>query len=189
MLANNMTPSDIYNAGNPLSAEDAKRMISEGARCFNVMHVDYYHEKELPLIKKAMESYKAAGIADKALVYGFDERSEEYYGKLRDMASKIKQENPGLRFATTTWDESFGSRTVLKDAVDIWIPTTWRYETHPAEIAEARKRGKQVWWYVCRMETVSLRIQLSRHACSWESWHGNIKRKVSSIGRPTCGKI
>lgn len=178
MLANNMTPSDIYNAGNPLSAEDAKRMISEGARCFNVMHVDYYHEKELPLIKKAMESYKAAGIADKALVYGFDERSEEYYGKLRDMASKIKQENPGLRFATTTWDESFGSRTVLKDAVDIWIPTTWRYETHPAEIAEARKRGKQVWWYVamgphlpyanCFIENTALQTRLLMGVMAWK---------------------
>ena len=178
LLANNMTPSDIYNAGNPLPAEDAGQMISRGALCFNIMHVDYYHEKELPLIKKAMDSYRAAGIADKALVYGFDERSEDYYGKLRDMAEKIKRENPGLKFATTTWDESFGSRTVLKDAVDIWIPTTWRYETHHAEIAEARKRGKQVWWYVamgphlpyanCFIENTALQTRMLMGIMPWK---------------------
>ena len=114
LLANNMTPSDIYNAGKPLSAEDAKYMTDRGAHCFNIMHVDYYHHKEMPLIRKAMDSYRAAGVAEQALVYGFDERSTEYFGQLRDMAMKIKQQNPGLKFATTAWDETFGADSVLK---------------------------------------------------------------------------
>ena len=178
MLENNMTPSDIYNAGIPLPAEDAKYMTDRGALCFNVMHVDYYHHKELPLIRKAMDSYRAAGVAEQALVYGFDERGKDYYGQLRDMALKIKQQNPGLKFATTTWDETFGADTVLKDAVDIWIPTTWRYESHSREIAEARKRGNQVWWYVamephlpyanCFIENTAMQTRLLMGIMAWK---------------------
>ncbi len=178
LLANNMTPSDIYNAGKPLSAEDAKYMTDRGAHCFNIMHVDYYHHKELPLIRKAMDSYRAAGVAEQALVYGFDERSTEYFGQLRDMAMKIKQQNPGLKFATTAWDETFGADSVLKGAVDIWIPTTWRYESHPREIAEARKRGNQVWWYVamephlpyanCFIENTAMQTRLLMGIMAWK---------------------
>lgn len=62
--------------------------------------------------------------------------------------------------------------------MDIWIPTTWRYESHPREIAEAGKRGNQVWWYVamephlpyanCFIENTAMQTRLLMGIMAWK---------------------
>ena len=148
-LDHRMTPTDIY-AGYPTSVEDAKFMLERGALCFNVIHCDVFkkHEEErIPMLVEAMKRYQEAGIADKAWLYGWDERAPEYLPRIAEFLRRIHENVPTLPVGTTTWDETFGNNmSVLKD-MDYWIPTIDRYAMCQEQIAAARARGKKVWWY------------------------------------------
>lgn len=147
-LNHRMTPTDIYN-NRPATVEDAKFMLERGALCFNAIHCDIFkkHEDErIPMLMEAMKSYKKAGIADKACLYGWDERAPEYLPRIAEFLKKLHENVPNLPVGTTTWDETFGNTSMLKD-MDFWIPTIDRYSMCQEQIAAARARGKKVWWY------------------------------------------
>ena len=39
----------------------------------------------------------------------------------------------------------------MENCVDTWIPLLPKYVFNPKRIAEAKARGKKIWWYVCAL--------------------------------------
>jgi hypothetical protein len=89
---------------------------------------------------------KRHGIADKAYLYGFDERTREHFPMLQRIAAGLKKRFPELLLMTTSYDHSFGLESGVTD-MGAWVPLTPRYD--PVKAARVRQRGTQVWWYIC----------------------------------------
>ena len=100
----------------------------------------------LPKLRATYAAAKEGGFADKAYIYGFDERGEEYFPIVQQVAATLGAEFPDVPFMTTTYDHSYGLETVMKD-VDIWVPLTPRFS--PDQVAAAREQGRDIWWYIC----------------------------------------
>ncbi|WP_460820795.1 DUF4091 domain-containing protein, partial [Microlunatus parietis] len=96
-------------------------------------------------LETAMADYEAAGVADQAVVYGFDESTGPMLNAARHTFTRIKERFPDLPIMTTLRDDTFGEATQLTGLVDIWVPWIDGYRYDGAEAARAR--GDQVWWY------------------------------------------
>ncbi len=97
-------------------------------------------------IRDIYDRAKREGIGEKAYLYGFDERTREYFPMLQRIAAGLKKEFADLKLMTTAYDHSFGLKSGVTD-IDAWVPLTPRYD--PAKAAEVRKKGNEVWWYIC----------------------------------------
>jgi hypothetical protein len=97
-------------------------------------------------IRPIYEEAKKAGIVHKSYIYGFDERRPEYFPSLRKHTARMREEFPESLLMTTAYDHSYGVDSQI-DAMGAWVPLTPQYDLDKAE--EARKRGTQVWWYIC----------------------------------------
>jgi hypothetical protein len=161
ILAHHLIPDCIYR-GHPPRIDDVKRWKAAGARWFNIVHIpsvgnlkagDPYppeaKKKFLDLLAGYVPKLEQAGLLDMAYIYGFDEISANQFAAVKDIFGEIKKRYPTIPLMTTAYDHSYGRDTGLDSFVDIWVPLTQKYgETGPA-IEAARKRGRQVWWYVC----------------------------------------
>lgn len=96
-------------------------------------------------LEEAMAEYEKAGVADKAVVYGFDESTGPMLDAARHTFARIKERFPDLPTMTTLRDDTFGEETDLTDVVDIWVPWIDGYRKDVAD--EARAAGERVWWY------------------------------------------
>ncbi len=96
-------------------------------------------------LETAMAEYEKAGVADQAVVYGFDESTGPMLEAARHTFTRIKERFPDLPIMTTLRDDTFGQTTGLTDQVDIWVPWIDGYRQDVAEAA--RERGERVWWY------------------------------------------
>ena len=97
----------------------------------------------------AVEGYQKAkerSWLDHAYIYGFDEVRPEWFQCVEETAAAIKKAMPGVLVLTTAYDYSFGKEGHMP-SVDGWTPKSKEYE--PELVADARARGKQVWWYIC----------------------------------------
>jgi hypothetical protein len=96
-------------------------------------------------LETAMAEYEKAGVADEAVVYGFDESTGPMLQAAKHTFTRIKERFPDLPIMTTLRDDTFGQTTGLTDQVDIWVPWIDGYKQDVAEAARAR--GERVWWY------------------------------------------
>ncbi|GAB3416507.1 DUF4091 domain-containing protein [Flindersiella endophytica] len=102
-------------------------------------------DRWLDQIGTAMAAYEAAGVADRAYVYGFDEATGPMLTAAKQTFTAIRQRFPELPIATTLRDNSMGVDTGLAGLVDWWIPQQNLYDQAVAE--RTRARGDQAWWY------------------------------------------
>jgi hypothetical protein len=89
---------------------------------------------------------KELGLLDHAYIYGCDENPEAMFPGVERAAAHLKQQYPGALILTTTYDHSFGTKSVLQ-SMDGFCPLTPSYKRDLAD--KVRATGKQVWWYTC----------------------------------------
>jgi hypothetical protein len=131
-------------------------------KCFNICYVggipkgitDPDHPSVAKSIHNALSTIrywkpilKKEGLWEYAQVYGFDEMPPEAFPVLAKVFGAIKEEFPDLPIATTAYDYTFGTGSVLGSAVDIFIPLTSRFD--PEMVKKSRAQNHKVWWYIC----------------------------------------
>ena len=92
------------------------------------------------------------GLDRMAAVYGFDERTKEYYPTIEKLYPKLKRDL-GLDLITSAMlyrdiaKGSLASNAVAALSADIYVPSTqvWKDDTTDW----LKKQGKRVWWYTC----------------------------------------
>lgn len=91
--------------------------------------------------------YKEAvehGIEEHAYVYCCDEAGPKRFPEIDKVLGKLKKRFPHVKFATTSFDDTFGMSGTLEN-VDIFIPQTKKLDLAAAE--KSRAAGHKVWWY------------------------------------------
>ncbi|MGD7707468.1 DUF4091 domain-containing protein [Microlunatus sp. Y2014] len=96
-------------------------------------------------LEVAMADYEAAGVAENAVVYGFDESTGPMLQAAKYTFARVKERFPDLPIMTTLRDDTFGAATGLTEVVDIWVPWIDGYRKDVAEAARAE--GERIWWY------------------------------------------
>jgi hypothetical protein len=107
--------------------------------------LDEWTREIMTTMKPAYENAKQRGLLDKAYIYGFDERPEDYFPLLEKLAERVKKEMPGVEIITTAgsyWDY-WGEA----DHIDTWCPILSNWDV--SKVDKHKKEGKDVWWYVC----------------------------------------
>ncbi len=85
-----------------------------------------------------------------AYIYGFDERTDEFYPLIADIYAQLKKRYPDVPFLTTSMMyKSLRANPERTDcgANDWYCPLLPVYDG--ALSAKLRAQGHQVWWYVC----------------------------------------
>jgi len=103
-------------------------------------------ENMLAWAGEGYQKVRERGWLDRAYIYGFDEVRPEWFQCVEETAAAIKEAMPGVLVLTTAYDDSFGKEGRMR-SVDGWTPKTKEFEREL--VADARARGKQVWWYIC----------------------------------------
>ena len=160
-LNHRINPDSLYHP-NPPSVESVKYRLDRGGKMFNIMYVncrdnelengrfpEARRKEILAKLDKAIPEYRAAGILDKAVIYAFDEAGDARFRAIKEILGEIRQRYPGIPIITTAYDFRLGTATGLDSVVDIWTPLTEKYDRMGESIAQARQRGRKVFWYVC----------------------------------------
>lgn len=116
--------------------------------------VSDYNDALLEEFKARLDPYVAElrkyNLMKYAYVYGFDERWDEYYPVMNRIRKMLHERYPDLPFMTTARAyQSLKQNPSRKDCyvADWFAPATHHYAD--ALSADLRKKGHQVWWYVC----------------------------------------
>ena len=96
-------------------------------------------------IRTRYEAASEAGLRDACYVYMFDEATAEWDPAMRMISARLRREFPDLLLLTTASRPWFGPGTI--EEINGWCPLTYQYDPDAAE--EARREGRQVWWYTC----------------------------------------
>lgn len=158
LLVHRLSPDNIYRY-DPPAVEDVVRWVKGGMNAFNITYVVKPKDlkpnapyppdakaKIMETLARVIPQYKAAGVYDKAYVYGFDEVSPDSWNAMRDVLGTIREKYPDLTILTTAYDATYGEASKI-DAVNAWTPLTDKYSLPRAE--KIRATGKEVWWYTC----------------------------------------
>jgi hypothetical protein len=87
-----------------------------------------------------------AGLGERALAYGWDERGPDWHGEIRAGAALLATRFHGLPLLMAGVDDSYGTGPSLGGLGNIaYCPLMKAYD--PARAAAARARGNAVWWY------------------------------------------
>ena len=138
----------------------------EGTPEYERLWSDYMRQLEAHLREK--------GWLKKAYLYWFDEPETADYPFVRRVMEKIKQVAPGLTRMLTEQPEP-----PLIGSVDLWCPLTALVP--PQAIAERRKAGEEVWWYVCtgpKAPYVTLFIDhpgVEMRLWLWQTWQYGVQ--------------
>ncbi|MER3499983.1 MAG: hypothetical protein C4295_00645 [Candidatus Fervidibacterota bacterium] len=127
---------------------------------------DYLHQIETHLREK--------GWLEKAYVYWFDEPEPRDYDFVIAGMQRIRRHAPGIRRLLTEQPEP-----PLYGHVDIWCGLTpeWTKE----RVAERRRAGEEVWWYICtgpRAPYIGLFIEhpaVELRLWAWQSWQYGVQ--------------
>jgi hypothetical protein len=166
VLAHHLIPDNIARGDYPPRIADVKYWKDHGARWFNIIEIpgwftggmtlkagDPYpadrKKRILDILADYVPKLEKEGLLDMAYIYGFDEVYPNEFAALKDIFGEIKKRYPKIPLMTTARDPSYGQDTGLDKYVDIWVPQTGTYDQTGPAIAAARKRGRQVWWYIC----------------------------------------
>ncbi len=103
-------------------------------------------EKFLNQLRPYVEELRRLGLTDRAYIYTFDERGEEYHPIMTEFFGMVKENFPEIATFTTAY---IGTDTELlkKLNVDWTCPLTSVYDFEEAE--ECRRNGQKVWSYIC----------------------------------------
>ncbi len=102
------------------------------------------------LIKNINERLKAAehyGLRQSCYIYGFDECYDEWIPAMKEISTILKKSYPEIKILSTAHREWYGDNSI-KD-IEWWCPRLDTYAPRHQQAVEARKRGRQVWTYVC----------------------------------------
>ncbi len=171
MLAHRLNPDDISRTEPPL-IEDLLYAREKGMNRFNILNMvpkpsnptqkwvchaptsvftpEFYDSFKARLTPYVAE-LKKHGLEKMAYVYGFDERTHEYYPLIDEIWRKMKTDFPEIPLMTTAkmykdmWRG--GTNDPCLVTTDWYCPVTY---TFTKEITDQLKgHGKQVWWYTC----------------------------------------
>ncbi len=169
MLDYRLNPDNISRT-EPPRIEDLLHARERGMNRFNILNLVPEPAKPVKLVYNApisaytpafYEELKARltpyvaklrehGLEKSAYLYGFDERSHEYYPALGELWRKLKADFPDIPVMTTSkmyLDMREGKNYPEQDITDWFCPLTSVYD--PALSEKLRGQGRQVWWYVC----------------------------------------
>lgn len=109
-----------------------------------------WRKRTLPRLRANYRQAKELGIQDRAYIYGCDEAHNDKFPRIARAVAILKEEFPDVPVSTTAVDPDLGMNGSLLGQMDWFIPLTSRphYTGNEARIAQARKAGKKVWWYV-----------------------------------------
>lgn len=127
---------------------------------------DYLRQIETHLRQK--------GWLEKAYVYWFDEPEPRDYDFVVEGMQRLKRHAPGIRRMLTEQPEP-----PLYGHVEIWCGLTpeWTKE----RVAERRKAGEEVWWYICtgpRAPYIGLFIEhpaVEMRLWCWQTWQYGVQ--------------
>jgi hypothetical protein len=105
-----------------------------------------WRQATLDVIRPRYEKAKELGLLKSAYIYGCDENPKDLFPGVQRAAALLKAEFPGVLVMTTTYDDSFGKDSVIT-SMDAFCPLTPKFDA--ALAAQARAKGKEVWWYIC----------------------------------------
>jgi hypothetical protein len=92
-----------------------------------------------------MPQLKAAGVLKHTVMYGFDEKREEWFESMKNVFKDLKSQYKDLPTMTTAYDRTYGLQTGLTNIVDNFVPAMYAYNEQQA--SQARAFGTKVWWY------------------------------------------
>ena len=164
VLRHRLNPDDISRTSPP-PIEDLLHYRDRGLNAFNVLNMveergertwvcwsplsAYTPEFEERLVKRldpVVAGLRQHGLTDRAYIYTFDERGEEFYPTIREYFGLVKQRYPGIRTLTTAKvPQDPGKMRELN--VDWNCPVSSAYRFDEAEAC--RREGLQVWSYIC----------------------------------------
>lgn len=169
MLDHRLNPDDISRYELP-QIKDLLYARERGMNSFNILNlVPYPKDKPIWLcysnpeaytpelieeFKKRLDPFVAElrkhDLTKLAYVYGFDERTDEYYKIMADIHAFIKNRYPDVAFMTTS--AMYKSLLAKPDRTDCYAndwycPTTRAYSPELSD--KLRAKGHKVWWYTC----------------------------------------
>ncbi len=164
LLAHHLNPDDISRSDTP-NIDEVEYANTRGLNAFNVLNAVEEHKdplswccfspveaytpeftrKFLERMEPAMTELEKRGLADKAYVYGFDERGPEFLPIIKDLFKAIKTRYPKVHTLSTAWLPE--KANPMDYNIDWYVPLTSMYD--PKIASDVRKRGGEVWWYIC----------------------------------------
>jgi hypothetical protein len=164
LLQHRLNPDDISRY-NPPDLDELSYADKRGLNAFNILNVVPEPDRPVTWICLApLDAYTPAfrkrfferldaivpelrrrGLANKAYIYGFDERDPEYAAVIKDIFGEIHRRYPEIRTASTCHLPEGGDPLALN--IDWFVPLSSSYS--PKMALSVRRRGGQVWWYVC----------------------------------------
>jgi len=145
-------PDDIAYYRDRLNAYNVLNMVQERGKAAWVCYSEpstYTPEFKARLIERldpAVAELRRRGLLDKAYIYTFDERGEEYYDIIREYFGLVKERYPEIYTLTTAYVDVDPAKMKALN-IDALCPVTSRYNYEQAEAA--RREGLQVWSYIC----------------------------------------
>jgi hypothetical protein len=109
-----------------------------------------YDAMVVRFFKLAREHFTAKGWTRRAYLQGYDEPEQgnaEVLAQIVHFYALARKGWPGLRTLITAPPPPYDGYRALDKSIGIWCPLTNSYGD--AEADGRRKRGEEVWWYVC----------------------------------------
>ncbi|MCS7104872.1 MAG: DUF4091 domain-containing protein [Thermofilaceae archaeon] len=101
-------------------------------------------ERVLPHMLKALETHlREKGWLERTVIHVADEPTEDGIEEWRRVSRIVKEHAPQLRRIDAV------ETTGFDDDLEIWVPTLHHYDQWLEEYEEARRRGRELWFYTC----------------------------------------
>ncbi|MFA7231049.1 MAG: glycoside hydrolase domain-containing protein [Victivallaceae bacterium] len=155
-----LTPSQSKAKWSAMSPDEQKQYPEEWKKRF------------IDILKKRIPELKKAGLYDMAYCYGFDEANTSEWPACAELCKEIKAQFPDIKIISTAGDSSYGQRSVLGEALTGFIPLDAAYNNKQAD--EARKNGKEVWWYSTQMTIDADTLSSTRNLLGKNSFDNNV---------------
>lgn len=148
MMMDNLYTRDFPYADQLVRMREQGRLGAFTLGYWNPQHGDeaWWRGKHMASFRRAYDICAKEGLLANAWLYGADEVPAKALPSVDRAAAILRREFPGLGVMTTALDYTFGN---VASNVTAFCPVVQKYEEHVAAVAEARRAGRQVWWYFC----------------------------------------
>lgn len=178
LVSHNLPYQNIYCSPSVVQPSWIREMRL--ADCPSIYTIGY--DKVSPSADVVGAHVAAMGDASASIwFYGYDEvSSASAYASMKRSFGSVKAAYPQVRTFCTALDGTFGRTSDCLDEVDAWVDPEDRFagSGHQANAAEARARGKQVWFYPCNwpvipwanlhLENTAVANRIVTGAASWK---------------------
>jgi len=164
VLEHRLNPDDISRTSPP-AIEDLRHYRDRGLNAFNVLNMvqergdrawvcwspkeaytPAFKQRLIERLDPYVEQLRRHKLIDRAYIYTFDERGEDFFPIIRDYFGMVKQRYPEIRTLTTAKVPQ--DPTVMRELnVDWNCPISSAYHFEQAE--RCRAAGLEVWSYIC----------------------------------------